>query len=95
MAFGYYGLAWSVYSSVFARGGDVQFDHLQSGGTPVKNDYNFYNLEVSEPHAVFTVNRSAEKVGHFTFPIDYRVTIPIRGWRTSSWEREPWCAWTT
>jgi hypothetical protein len=26
MAFGYYGLAWSVYSSVFARGGEVQFD---------------------------------------------------------------------
>jgi hypothetical protein len=26
MAFGYYGLAWSVYSSVIARGGDVQFD---------------------------------------------------------------------
>jgi hypothetical protein len=26
MAFGYYGLAWSVYSSVFARGGEVQFE---------------------------------------------------------------------
>jgi hypothetical protein len=26
MAFGYYGLAWSVYSSVLARGGEVQFD---------------------------------------------------------------------
>ena len=26
MAFGYYGLAWSVYSNVLARGGDVQFD---------------------------------------------------------------------
>jgi hypothetical protein len=26
MAFGYYGLAWSVYSSVFARGGEVRFD---------------------------------------------------------------------
>jgi hypothetical protein len=26
MAFGYYGLAWSVYSSVMARGGEVQFD---------------------------------------------------------------------
>jgi len=63
-------------------GGDVQFDHFQSGGAPVKNDYNFYNLEVSEPHAVYTVNRSAEKVGHFTFPIDYQVTIPIRGGAT-------------
>ncbi|HYW47467.1 MAG TPA: hypothetical protein VE959_31655 [Bryobacteraceae bacterium] len=26
MAFGYYGLAWSVYSHVVARGGEVQFD---------------------------------------------------------------------
>ena len=26
MAFGYYGLAWSVYSSVIARGGEVQFE---------------------------------------------------------------------
>jgi hypothetical protein len=26
MAFGYYGLAWSVYSSVVGRGGEVQFD---------------------------------------------------------------------
>jgi len=26
MAFGYYGLAWSVYSNVIARGGEVQFE---------------------------------------------------------------------
>ena len=26
MAFGYYGLAWSVYSNVFARGSEVQFE---------------------------------------------------------------------
>ncbi len=26
MAFGYYGLAWSVYSNVIAKGGDVQFN---------------------------------------------------------------------
>jgi hypothetical protein len=26
MAFGYYGLAWSVYSNVIARGAEVQFD---------------------------------------------------------------------
>ena len=26
MAFGYYGLAWSVYSSVIGRGGEVQFE---------------------------------------------------------------------
>jgi hypothetical protein len=63
-------------------GGQVQFEHFQSGGTPVKNDYNFYNIEISDPHAVYTVNRNAEKVGHYTFPIDYRVTIPIRGGAT-------------
>jgi hypothetical protein len=63
-------------------GGDVQFEHFQSGGTPVKNDYNFYNIEVSEPRALYTVNRNAEKVGHYTFPIDYRVTIPMRGGAT-------------
>jgi hypothetical protein len=63
-------------------GGDVQFDHFQSGGAPVKNDYNFYNLEVSDPRAVYTVNRNEEKVGHYTFPIDYRVTVPVRGGAT-------------
>src|SRR6266446_2079104 len=26
MAFGYYGLAWSVYSNVIGKGGEVQFD---------------------------------------------------------------------
>ena len=26
MAFGYYGLAWSVYSHLVARGSEVQFD---------------------------------------------------------------------
>lgn len=59
-------------------GGEVQHEHFQSGGEPVKNDYNFYSLHVSDPEATFTFNRNAEKVGHYTFPIDYRVTIPIR-----------------
>jgi hypothetical protein len=63
-------------------GGEVRVEHFQSGGTPVKNDYNFYNIEVSDPHAVYTVNRNAEKVGHYTFPIDYHVIIPIRGGAT-------------
>jgi len=63
-------------------GGDVQVEHFQSGGDPVKNDYNFYNIDVSDPRAVYTVNRNADKVGHYTFPIDYRVTIPIRGGAT-------------
>ncbi|MEO6078993.1 MAG: hypothetical protein ABIQ86_04345 [Steroidobacteraceae bacterium] len=63
-------------------GGEVQFEHFQSGGTPVKNDYNFYSLRVSDPEATYTFNRNEEKVGHYTFPIDYRVTIPIRGGAT-------------
>jgi len=60
-------------------GGTVQFEHFQTGGTPVKNDYNFYSLHVSDPDATYTFNRHAEKVGHYTFPIDYQVTIPVRG----------------
>src|ERR1043165_5655269 len=63
-------------------GGEVQFEHFQSGGEPLKNDYNFYSLLVSNPAATYTVNRNAEKVGHYTFPIDYHVTIPIRGGAT-------------
>ena len=63
-------------------GGDVQFEHFQKGGEPVKNDYNFYNLVVSDPAATYTVNRNADKVGHYTFAIDYVVTIPIRGGAT-------------
>jgi len=63
-------------------GGAVQFDHFQTGGDPVKNDYNFYRLSVAEPNAVYTFNRNEEKVGHYTFPIDYSVTIPIRGGTT-------------
>lgn len=60
-------------------GGTVQFDHFQTGGDAVRNDYNFYSLRVSEPSAFYTFNRNEEKVGHYTFPIDYTVTIPIRG----------------
>ena len=63
-------------------GGEVQHDHFQSGGTPVKNDYNFYSLHVSDPEATYTFNRNEEKVGHYTFAIDYRVTVPIRGGAT-------------
>ncbi len=59
--------------------GDVKAEHFQSGGTAVTDHYNFYNIEVSEPHAVFTVNRNVEKVGHFLFALDYQVTIAIRG----------------
>lgn len=60
-------------------GGTVQFDHFQTGGTPVKNDYNFYSLHVSAPEATYTFNRNEQKVGHYVFAIDYQVTIPVRG----------------
>ena len=63
-------------------GGEVQFEHFQTGGMPVRNDYNFYSIVVSDPAATYTVNRHVDKVGHYTFPIDYRVTIPIRGGAT-------------
>jgi hypothetical protein len=63
-------------------GGTVQFEHFQTGGTPVKNDYNFYSLHVSDPEATYTFNRNEEKVGHYVFAIDYSVRIPIRGGAT-------------
>lgn len=63
-------------------GGEVQFGHFQTGGTPVRNAYNFYNIAVSDPAVTYTVNRHADKVGHYTFPIDYRVTIAVRGGAT-------------
>src|SRR3982751_3257781 len=63
-------------------GGEVQFEHFQAGGTPVKNDYNFYSLHVSDPEATYTFNRNEEKVGHYVFAIDYRVQIPIRAGAT-------------
>lgn len=63
-------------------GGEVQFGHFQAGGEPVKNDYNFYSIAISDPAATYTVNRNAEKVGHYTFAIDYHVTIPIRAGAT-------------
>jgi hypothetical protein len=60
-------------------GGKVLFDHFQIGGEPVKNDYNFYTLRISNPQETYNLNRNEEKVGHYTFPIDYTVTLPIRG----------------
>jgi hypothetical protein len=63
-------------------GGDVQFNHFQTGGQPVKNDYNFYSLKISDPAMTYTTNRHVEKVGHYTFAIDYTVTIPIRSGAT-------------
>jgi len=63
-------------------GGVVEQEHFQIGGTPLKNDYNFYSIKVSDPEQTYTVNRHSENVGHFTFPIDYTVTIPIRAGAT-------------
>jgi len=63
-------------------GGTVEHEHFQIGGTPDVDHYNFYSLKVSDPAQSYTVNRSDKKVGHFLFPIDYTVTIPIRGGAT-------------
>jgi len=63
-------------------GGEVQHDHFQIGGAAIKNDYNFYSLYVSDPEAIYNFNRNEEKVGHYTFPIDYHVTIKIRSGAT-------------
>jgi len=63
-------------------GGEVQQNHLQIGGIAAVDHYNFYSLHVSNPDTTYTFNRSEEKVGHYTFPIDYVVTIPVRGGAT-------------
>ncbi len=58
-------------------GGEVQESHFQIGGTPGTNDYNIYAIEVGDPAQVYTVNRNEMGVGHYTFVMDYTVTIPI------------------
>jgi hypothetical protein len=58
--------------------GAVKQQHFQIGGTPGKDHYNFYNIQVSDPPSTYTVNRHVDKVGHFVFALDYQVTIPIR-----------------
>lgn len=63
-------------------GGEVQQEHFQIGGTPLVDHYNFYTLHVSDPEATYAFNRNQEKVGHYTFAVDYVVTIPVRGGAT-------------
>ena len=60
-------------------GGEVVADHFQIGGTPDVNDYNIYAIDVADPAQRYTLNRNAMGVGHYTFVLDYTVTIPIRG----------------
>lgn len=60
-------------------GGEVWEEHFQIGGTPDVNDYNIYAIDVADPAERYTLNRNAMGVGHYTFVIDYTVTIPIRG----------------
>ena len=59
-------------------GGVVEQEHFQTGGDPVVDHYNLYAIKVSDPAGTYTVNRHEQKTGHFVFPIDYSVTIPIR-----------------
>lgn len=60
-------------------GGEVLENYFQIGGTPGSNDYNIYSIEVTDPLAVYTLNRNEMGTGHYTFVVDYTVTIPIRG----------------
>jgi hypothetical protein len=60
-------------------GGEVQAEHFQIGGTPGTNDYNIYSITVGEPAQVYTVNRNEMGTGHYTFIMDYTVTIPVQG----------------
>jgi hypothetical protein len=60
-------------------GGEVLENHFQIGGTPGTNDYNIYGIEVSDPAQSYTLNRNEMGTGHYTFVVDYTVTIPIRG----------------
>jgi hypothetical protein len=58
-------------------GGKVQENHFQIGGTPGTNDYNIYAVEVGDPAQIYTLNRNEMGIGHYTFIVDYTVTIPI------------------
>lgn len=60
-------------------GGEVQQQYFQIGGTPGANDYNIYSITVGDPAQVYTLNRNEMGTGHYTFLLDYTVTIPIRG----------------
>lgn len=60
-------------------GGEVQAEYFQIGGTPDVDDYNIYAIDVGDPLQRYTLNRNAMGTGHYTFVIDYTVTIPIRG----------------
>jgi hypothetical protein len=63
-------------------GGTVKEQHFQIGGAAAVDNYNFYGIKVSDPPASYTVNRHEAKTDHFVFPIDYTVTVPIRGGAT-------------
>jgi hypothetical protein len=63
-------------------GGEVQQQYFQIGGTPGSNDYNIYSITVGDPAQVYTLNRNEMGVGHYTFMLDYTVTIPIQGGTT-------------
>ena len=60
-------------------GGMVVADHFQIGGDPGSNDYNIYAIDVADPPERYTLNRNEMGTGHYTFVLDYTVTIPVRG----------------
>ena len=64
-------------------GGSVQFDHFQTGGTPVKNDYNFYSLHVSGPRGDLHLQPQRREGGALRVsPSTIACDIPIRGGAT-------------
>ena len=60
-------------------GGEVLYDHFQIGGMAKSDDYNIYAIHVAEPQNDYTLNRHEKNTNHFTFVLDYTVSIQIRG----------------
>jgi len=55
MAFGYYGLAWSVYSNAIAKGGEVEFEknamlEIRFGGRTPPNGSKFRGVAAGTGH---------------------------------------------
>jgi hypothetical protein len=62
--------------------GTVVGTHLYIGGTEVLNDYNIYDLTVTDPPEVYRLSYNSGGTGHFMIVIDDDITIPMRGGTT-------------
>jgi hypothetical protein len=57
---------------------DLQHEGWYVGGTPnMTGNYGVYMLGVSDPPQVYYLNALSQNEAHFTYPIDYTVTVPI------------------